>query len=197
MGNDIKSIGEYAFSQCASLTSIELPNGVTSIGESAFNYCTSLSHIVIPNSVENIGVSAIGEWAFRGCTSLTSITIPSNVTIIYGGAFANCVGLQNVTCLAVTPPSMTTDGWVSSGMEYEDVFAGVECSKIPLYVPKGSESLYSEADQWKDFMQIIGIEKNIESPITPATSSKKLIRNGNVYILTGDKTYTVTGTEVK
>ena len=31
----------------------------------------------------------------------------------------------------------------------------------------------------------------------PANPAQKLIRNGNVYILTGDKTYTVTGQEVK
>ena len=158
----------------------------------AFTDCTSLQSISIPNSV-----SAIGERAFGGCTSLTFITIPSNVVIIYGGAFANCVGLQKVTCLAVTPPSMTTDGWVSSGMEYEDVFAGVECSKVPLYVPKGSESLYSEADQWKDFMQIIGIETGIESPVIPTTYTMKQIHNGQLFILLDGKTYTVQGQEVR
>ena len=31
----------------------------------------------------------------------------------------------------------------------------------------------------------------------PANPAQKLIRNGNVYILTEDKTYTVTGQEVK
>ena len=31
----------------------------------------------------------------------------------------------------------------------------------------------------------------------PANHAQKLIKNGNVYILSGDKTYTVTGQEVK
>lgn len=190
--NSVTEIRLRAFESCHKLTSVILPNNISYIPMDAFTDCTSLQSISLPNSV-----SAIGERAFGGCTSLTSITIPSNVTIIYGGAFANCVGLQNVTCLAVTPPSMTTDGWVSSGMEYEDVFAGVECSKIPLYIPKGSESLYSEADQWKDFMQIIGIETGIESPVIPTSYTMKQIHNGQIFFLRDAKTYTVQGQEVR
>ena len=33
--------------------------------------------------------------------------------------------------------------------------------------------------------------------VNPVNPAQKLIRNGNVYILTGDKTYTITGQEVK
>jgi hypothetical protein len=33
--------------------------------------------------------------------------------------------------------------------------------------------------------------------VNPANKAQKLIKNGNVYILSGDKTYTVTGQEVK
>ena len=36
-----------------------------------------------------------------------------------------------------------------------------------------------------------------EVVINPANSAQKLIRNGRVYILTGDKTYTITGQEVR
>ena len=34
--NGVTSIGDYAFDNCTSLTSIEIPSGVTSIGYSAF-----------------------------------------------------------------------------------------------------------------------------------------------------------------
>ena len=92
---------------------------------------------------------------------------------------------------------MTTDGWVSTGMEYEDVFSEVDCSKIPLYVPIGTEPLYATADQWEDFMQIIGIETGVESPISPSNTSQKILCNNQVFIIHGDKTYTVIGAEVK
>ena len=53
----VSSIGNYAFSSCKALASIEIPNSVTSIGESAFNGCTSLTSIEIPNSVTSRGIS--------------------------------------------------------------------------------------------------------------------------------------------
>ena len=63
----VASIGDHAFSDCESLSSIVIPNGVTSIGDWAFSDCESLSSIVIPNSVKSIG-----GMAFMGCTSLPS-----------------------------------------------------------------------------------------------------------------------------
>ena len=64
--DSVTSIGEYAFRDCTSLTSVTIGNSVTSIGEEAFCGCTSLTSIVIPDSV-----TSIGNRAFDGCTSLT------------------------------------------------------------------------------------------------------------------------------
>lgn len=65
---DPTSIGDYAFYQCSSLTSIEIPSSVTTIGISAFQDCTSLTSCTIGNSV-----TSIGKYTFYRCTSLTSI----------------------------------------------------------------------------------------------------------------------------
>ena len=83
------SIGDYAFYECSSLTSINIPNSVTSIGPGAFYICSALTSIKIPNSVTSIGSSA-----FSGCSSLTSINIPSSVTSIGDNAFSNCDALK-------------------------------------------------------------------------------------------------------
>ena len=45
-----------------------IPNSVTSIGDSAFENCDSLTSIIIPDSV-----TSIGYRAFSDCTSLTDV----------------------------------------------------------------------------------------------------------------------------
>ena len=73
INNGVTSIGNFAFSDCTSLTNITIPNSVTSIGDYAFYGCENLINITIPNSV-----TSIGNFAFCICTSLTSINVDSN-----------------------------------------------------------------------------------------------------------------------
>ena len=207
--NSVTSIGSSAFESCVSLTSITIPNSVIDLGTAAFNLCDGLTSLEISNNITRIKASTfahcsnlitvtipntvqhIENSAFNGCSSLTAITIGHGVDSIEYCAFLNCNNLKSVTCLAKNPPIMETYAY------YNGVFAGVDCSKIPLYVPIGTEPLYATADQWKDFMQIIGIETSVESPVTSTTSSRKQIHDGQIYILRGDKTYTLQGQEVK
>ena len=66
--NSVKSIGNYAFSGCSSLTSITIPASVTSIGDRSFSYCSNLTNINIGNNV-----ARIEKEAFFGCNSLNII----------------------------------------------------------------------------------------------------------------------------
>ena len=124
-GDTVTSIGDSAFEDCSSLTSIEIPASVTSIGNYAFRGCKSLTGIEIPASV-----TSIGNYAFDGCSSLTSITfaensqltsignhafdgcgftsieIPEGVTSIGNSAFAFCGDLTSITI----PASVTSIG---------------------------------------------------------------------------------------
>ena len=83
--DSVTGIGDGAFLECNSLTSIIIPDSVTSIGWLAFAYCNFLTSINIPDSVTTIGNSA-----FYGCKSLTSINIPDSVTSIEYCAFEEC-----------------------------------------------------------------------------------------------------------
>lgn len=60
-GKEVVTIDDSVFSDCASLTSVIIPNSVTTIGESAFDYCISLRSITIPNSVITIEANAFGD----------------------------------------------------------------------------------------------------------------------------------------
>ena len=120
----VTSIGESAFENCRSLTSVTIPNSVTSIGWSAFFYCKSLTSVTIPDSV-----TSVGAYAFLGCTSLTSVTIPNSVTSIGGCAFDECWSLTSVTI----PDSVTSIG--------DSAFAS--CTSLTDVYYAGSEA------QWK------------------------------------------------
>ena len=98
----VTSIGESAFKNCTSLTSVTIGNSVTSIGNEAFYGCTSLTSVTVPDSV-----TSIGDYAFCNCTSLTSVTIPDSVTSIGDYAFCNCTSLTSVTI----PDSVTSIGY--------------------------------------------------------------------------------------
>jgi len=87
----ITSIGQYAFWNCTSLTSITIPASVTSIDEGAFFGCTSLTSITIPKAL-----TSIGNLAFWNCTSLTSITIPASVTVMGESAFSGWTNTKTI-----------------------------------------------------------------------------------------------------
>ena len=84
----VTSIGESAFTKCANLASVTIPNSATLIRAGAFAYCSSLASVTIPDSV-----TMIGEQTFLLCSSLTSVTIPNSVIEIGKSAFSGCSSL--------------------------------------------------------------------------------------------------------
>ena len=90
--------GEVTITGCNVLvTVVEIPETiegypVTSIGDEAFADFYSLTSVTIPDSV-----TSIGNYAFCACSSLTSITIPDSVTSIDNNAFIYCISLTSIT----------------------------------------------------------------------------------------------------
>ena len=66
--DSVKSIGDYAFAHCESLTSINIPDSVKSIGDYAFEWCENLESIEIPESVK-----WIGKRVFSNCEKMKSL----------------------------------------------------------------------------------------------------------------------------
>ncbi len=99
--NGVTSMGTYVFYNCSNLTNATIGSGIIGIGNSTFYQCYKLASVTIPDTTASIGVQA-----FAFCTSLTSITIPNSVTNIGSYAFYHCTGLTSVTI----PNSVTSIG---------------------------------------------------------------------------------------
>ena len=119
----VTTIGDKAFDDCYSLTSITIPDSVTSIGDYAFYNCNSLTSITIPDSVTSIGKYTfyLTPWLYEkreenplvivngilidGINCEGDVLIPEGVTSIGGSAFYGC----NLTSIVI-PDSVTSIG---------------------------------------------------------------------------------------
>ena len=128
----LTSIGNGAFYNCSSLTSMTIGNSVTSIGYSVFFDCSSLTSVTIPNSVASIGPSA-----FRNCSSLTRVIIPDSVTSIGFDVFIDCSSLTQLILFPSTPPTLG--------------LAAIPDNVQSIYVQQSSKAAYQAAANWAAF----------------------------------------------
>ena len=89
--DSVTVIGDYVFYDCANLVSIRLPEGITAIGDALFYGCGSLTDVQIPDAV-----ASIGDMAFCDCVSLAAIDLPDGITAIGEAAFDNCAALESI-----------------------------------------------------------------------------------------------------
>ena len=72
-------------------------------------------------------------------------------------------------------------------------------SEATLYVPAQSLDDYKAAEQWKEFGKILPIEENpsaVDNVDDSTRGTNKLIRDGQVIIVRGGKSYSVMGQEL-
>ncbi len=81
--NTVTTIGDTAFRECFTLTTVSIPNSVTTIGSGAFYYCTSLTNITIGS-----GVRSIDDFIFA-YSGVTSLYFTGNAPAITGNYYIN------------------------------------------------------------------------------------------------------------
>ena len=166
-GDDVLSIGAYAFYGFSEIKSILISKNITSLGKGCLSG-TGLTSIAVEDgnakfdsrdscnavietatntlvfgcekTVIPNSVVALGESAFED-VSLESIKIPKGVTVIGNNAFNGCSNLVSVTVNNETPVAIAPNTFSNSG-------------NATLYVPYGCFDLYSVAEGWRDFKEI-------------------------------------------
>lgn len=133
--NSVKTVRNYAFYYCSSLTSILIPSSVTTISGYAFIGC-KLTSVTIDMET----ILPLIDWSNR--IYLTSVTIGSTATSIRNSVFEGCSNLTEVHVKAITPPSL---GY--------SVFLNTPASK-KLYVPQGCKPAY-QSSGWGGYFDTI------------------------------------------
>lgn len=92
-GKPITNIGEFAFQECAGITTLAIPASVQVIGTAAFQQCFGVTTIVFESGSR---LHTIGPSAFAGCSSVKSLNIPNGVTEINSSTFFACSALEEI-----------------------------------------------------------------------------------------------------
>ena len=181
----VTSIGRSAFEECRSMDSVIFAgNNVQEIGDWAFYNCHSLRSLTLPEGVEEIG-----RAAFFDCTYLNELTLPSTLKKIADNGFAGCEKLGTMYVNALVPPTI-------EAKTFEDVDRAT-----PVFVPKGTIARYQADQYWSEFFNMAEYEAPTGNLNTAADNDanalRKVLRNGQVLILRGDKTYTILGETIQ
>jgi hypothetical protein len=123
-----------AFNGCA-VVNLTIGNHVKSIPNFTFSDCGRLNDFILPATVENIG-----KYAFKGCANIKKVTLPEGLKTIEGGAFEDCGNLREVyfnaiDCKAIVEYDDTTDIIpVFHSSSIRKVFLGTKVEAIPDYM---------------------------------------------------------------
>ena len=162
----VTKIGDYAFDNCSSLTSVSFPV-CSYIGSYAFGYCSSLTSVNFPvcsyignyafascarlTSVSFPVCSYIGSYAFRNCSRLTSTDFGDDTLSkcsIYASAFASCSKLMT---LILRYSSLATLSNINAFASTPMSVSTLTGSFGSIYVPASLVNAYKAATNWATY----------------------------------------------
>lgn len=199
LSNNLEYIGKWAFTTCERLPSITIPESVKCIDLIAFYWCNRLTKVEI-NSNEVVARENEQFYTLRSCfgpqvkefvfgenvkkiawiacsesEKLTTVTISSNLTCIDDSAFHKCTSLTDMYCYAEQVPEMG-----------KDIFVDSNYRNATLHVPASSVEAYRNAEQWKDFGNIVALTDEDPKPTGISTMEyAPMATNKAIYDLQG------------
>ncbi len=181
----LEYIDEEAFINCRGLTSIDIPASVKGIRNYAFMYCNNLAEVTgmeglsdnnsyeawdvfqgtaitkpvyggtvflyLPPSMTGeyevpAGIKMTAAGAMRN-SQLSAITLPASITDLGDDTFQDCPYMVDIYSYASVPPTCHSGVW-------ENGFNKDACI---VHVPASLVDDYKNADEWRDFRNIVGI----------------------------------------
>ena len=206
--NSVTSIGEYAFSDCSSLTSITIPESVMGIGDHAFAECANLTSVVAEMK------TPFGNSAFSGINSSCVLTVPYGTRDAYiaagwtedvfkGGVveaqaptiLATSIALdyetlvltsenETTTLTATVEPADVTDGsvtWTSS----DETVAAVSSEGVITAVANGTAIITATTNDGTNLIAQCRVTVELDEPA--GTDLSYLIQNPRFEGIDSDK----------
>lgn len=200
----LTTIGDYCFADCSSLTSLTIPAPVKSISPRAFAGCIGLSDIQVNENNEKYSahdgmlfssegktlncypsakgvvnnlpdsLTIIGDGSFAG-TAITRLILPESVMRFGSACFNGCEELTMIVPQRRKAPSCLTGN--SSG-----TFAGLDCDKVQVIIPVGTEASYCVADGWKLFSNVSLFKAFGKASVQGFSSSKNIDLDGIIVV---------------
>lgn len=158
----VKLFNASCFSNCHTLKGVILPSGSTMLDGYALNVCESLAVVVFPKT----NIAALNDNNFSSDMSLRSIVLPSSLTQIKNNVFNACSSLTSITI----PAGVTSIGNAAFSNCYgmkayhfksttPATLGTTVFNNIPadckIYVPNSAVATYQGATGWIDYASYI------------------------------------------
>ena len=171
MSEKVTSIGNSAFEDCSSLSSITLPNGVTSIGNFAFCGCRKLTSIIIPKCVANIG-----KVAFGMCDKLELLSVNHNNPVYDSRDNCNAIiETETNTLVAGCKNTIIPNSITSIGKEAFSCCRGLKSIVIPYSVKTIGIGAFFNCDELTTLTITNPVTKIEENVLMGSFNIKKII----------------------
>ena len=201
--NSLTTLGDFAIGNCPYLRTIHFGESLTSVGAQLFDYCQSLDTIYAPMLTPPI----LDNTAFAASDLANIICyVPYESLALYQQA---PVWKEMNIQPAGDVPEIETEAGEYPVRYYDKSSDEIYSETITLHVPLAPVIEGFTFVKWQAsgdlsngiYLQAVYVADVPTSAPTvytnPANPIQKLIRNGNVYILTDDKIFTATGQKVR
>ena len=156
----LTTIGDFALVANAQLSRVAASPALVTLGRGALLYDPALNVVALNDGLTQVPlyafagsnlltradllpatITTVGDYAFYNLDRTKQLNLPASVTHVGTRAMAGMTALETLVSDVVAVPSLGDEVW-----------AGVDQSRVYLQVPDEAAEDYKNADQWLEFM---------------------------------------------